>query len=83
MVGAGILLAILDRRWIGRPLFGALLPIGVGAGFVVTRESPFTSGGGDHFMEGVLISGASALALAGYALATIWQFARRHLGGGP
>jgi hypothetical protein len=81
MVIVGIVLAVIDRRWIGRPLFGVLVLTGVAAGFVITRASPFTFGGGDHFMEGVLISGGSALALAGYVLASVWRLARQHLGG--
>ena len=78
----GILLAVLDRRWIGRPLFGVLLVAGVIGGLIVTRVSPFTFSGGDHFMQGVLLTAGSALALIGYVLAFAWQFARRLLSHG-
>jgi hypothetical protein len=49
---------------------------GVVGGLVITRASPFTIGGGDHFMEGVILSAASALALAGYSLAIVNRKAR-------
>jgi len=78
-VAVGALLAMIDRRWIGWPLLGALLLAGIAAGIVVTRVSPFSFGGGSHYMEGVLVSGASALALVGYLLAAAWQLARRRL----
>jgi hypothetical protein len=81
IVAIGALLSAGDRRWIGWPLLGMLLVAGVVGGLVVTRASPFTFSGGDHFMEGVILAAGSALALAGYLLATVYQFARRHLGG--
>ena len=78
-VGAG--LAILDRRWIRRPLFAVLLLAGIVGGLIITKVSPFTFAGGDHYMEGVIVSAASALAMIGYVFAAVWQFARRRLGG--
>jgi hypothetical protein len=81
VVAIGALLSVVDRRWIRWPVLGMLLAAGVVGGLVVTRISPFTFSGGDHFMEGVILSAGSALALAGYLLATLWQLARRHLGG--
>lgn len=80
VVTIGAILAVVDRRWIGWPLCAVLLVGGVGGGLVITEVSPFTFAGGDHYMEGVLISAGSALALAGYILAAVWQFARRLLG---
>lgn len=84
IVAIGALLAVLDRRWTRRPVFGALLVIGVASGLIIMRASPFSFAGGDHYMEGVLLSAGSALALVGYvvgyAFALVWQFARR-LGG--
>jgi len=82
IIAIGILLAVLDRRWIGRPLFGVLMVAGVAGGLIITRVSPFSFGGGDHYMEGVIVSAGSALALVGYVFAIIWQFARRRLGHG-
>jgi hypothetical protein len=79
-VAAGALLAVLDR-WIRRPLFGALLVAGVGGGLIITTVSPFSFGGGDHYMQGVIISAGSALALVGYVLEIVWHFARRRFGG--
>jgi hypothetical protein len=79
VVAIGALLAILDWRWIGRPLFGALLAAGVAGGIVMTKVSPFDFSSGGYFMEGVLLSAGSALALVGYVLAAIWQFARQWL----
>jgi hypothetical protein len=75
VVAFGILLGVVDRRWIGRPLFGALLVVGV----VMTKVSPFDFSTGGYFMEGVLLSAGSALALVGYVLAAVWQFARQWL----
>lgn len=74
-VAIGAALAIVDRRWVGYPLFGALLVAGVGGGLIITKVSPFSFGGGSHYMEGVIISAGSALALAGYVFAFGCQFA--------
>src|SRR5450631_1169203 len=80
VVVAGTLFAIADWRWIKRPVFGLLLVAGVIGGIVVTKLSPFDFATGGYFMEGVLISGGSALALVGYVFATIAQFALRRIG---
>lgn len=81
---AGGVLAVVDWRWIRRPVCGALLVIGIVGGIIVTNVSPFTFGTGSYYMEGVLIAAGSALALAGYVLASIGQFARRRIRGhGP
>ena len=76
VIAIGALFAVLDRRWIRRPLFAVLLVAGVIGGLIITRVSPFTFGGGDHYMEGVILSAGSALALAGYAFAVVWGFVR-------
>jgi hypothetical protein len=76
VIAIGALFAVLDRRWIRRPRFAVLLVAGVIGGLIITRVSPFTFGGGDHYMEGVILSAGSALALAGYALAVVWRFVR-------
>ncbi len=80
VIAIGAVLALLDRRWIGRPLCAVLLLAGFGGGLVMTRVSPFSFGGGDHYMEGVILSAGSALALAGYGLASAWQFVRGYSG---
>jgi hypothetical protein len=82
IIAIGTLLAVLDRRWIGWPLFGVLMLAGVAGGLIITTVSPFSFGGGDHYMEGVIVSAGSALALVGYVFAIIWQFACRRLGHG-
>jgi hypothetical protein len=82
-VVVGALFAVVDWRWIRRPILGLLLAAGVGAGTIVTQVSPFTFGAGGHYMEGVLVAAGSALALTGYVLAAGWQFARRRIGGPP
>jgi hypothetical protein len=81
VLAIGAVLAVVDRRLIGWPACGALLVTGIVGGLIITRMSPFSFGGGDHYMEGVIISAGSALAAIGYVLATVWQFARRGLGG--
>ena len=80
VVAAGALFAVVDWRWIGRPIFGVLLAAGVGGGIVVTQVSPFTFGAGGYYMEGVLVAAGSALALTGYVFAAGGQFLRRCLG---
>src|SRR6476659_8136832 len=62
IIAVGIGLAVLDRRWIGWPLFAALLLAGIVGGIITTKVSPFTFAGGDHSMERVIVSAASALA---------------------
>ena len=84
VVMAGGLLALADWRWIKRPVCGAFLVTGVGGGVIVTNVSPFTFGTGSYYIEGVLISAGSALALVGYILAAVGQFAYRRIRGhGP
>ena len=75
----GAALAIVDWRWIKRPACGALLVIGIVGGIIVTNASPFTFGTGSYYMEGVLISAGSALALVGYVLAAIGHFVCRRI----
>ena len=77
----GALLAVVDRRQIRRPVFGLLLVIGIVAGFIIERVSPFSFGVESHYMEGVLVSAGSALALIGYVFAVIWQFVFQSIGG--
>jgi hypothetical protein len=77
IIAIGVLLAVVDWRWIGRPLFAVLLVAGVIRGLIITKVSPFTFAGGDHYMEGLILAAGSALALAGYALAVVWLLVRR------
>ena len=77
----GALLAVVDRRQIRRPVLGVLLVVGVVAGFIIEQVSPFSFGVGSHYMEGVLVSAGSALALIGYVFAVVWQFVWRSIGG--
>jgi hypothetical protein len=77
----GALLAVVDRRQIRRPVFGLLLVIGIVAGFIIEQVSPFSFGVESHYMEGVLVSAGSALALIGYVFAVIWQFVSQSIGG--
>ena len=79
VVMAGGVLTIVDWRWIKRPVCGALLVIGIVGGIIVTNVSPFTSGTGSYYMEGVLIAAGSALALAGYVLAAVGRFVCRRI----
>jgi hypothetical protein len=79
IVAVGALLAVFDRRFIGWPVLAVLLVGGLVAGIVITRVSPFTLSGEDHFFEGVVLSAGSALALVGYVVATVLQLAHRFL----
>jgi hypothetical protein len=79
-VAIGGVLALLDRRWTGWPIFGALLLAGIAGGLIVTQVSPFSFGGGDDYMLGVLVSGGAALALGDYVVAAAVQFASRYFG---
>jgi hypothetical protein len=81
IVAIGAVVAVIDRRLIGWPVCGALLVAGIVGGLIITQMSPFSFGGGDHYMEGVIISAGSALAVVGYGVATVWQCARRLLRG--
>jgi hypothetical protein len=80
VVAVGIGLAIIDRRWIKWPLFATLLLAGIIGGILTTKVSPFTFAGGDHYMEGVIVSAGSALTMIGYIFAAAWQFVRRRAG---
>ena len=80
VIAVGTGLAIIDRRWIKWPLFAVLLVAGIVGGIITTKVSPFTFAGGDHYVEGVIVSAASALAMIGYIFAAVWQFALRRLG---
>ena len=44
VIAIGALLAVLDQRWIRRPLSAVLLVAGVIGGLIITRVSPFTFG---------------------------------------
>ena len=81
VIAIGALLAVLDWRWVGRPLFGLLLATGVGGGLIITSVSPFSFGGGSHYMEGIIISAGSALALVGYVFAVSCEVVLRRFTG--
>jgi hypothetical protein len=80
VVALGALFAALDRRWIKRPILGLVLIAGVPGGFVIMQASPFNFADGGYYMEGVLLSAGSALALIGYALAALGLWAGRAIG---
>ena len=73
----GVLLAFFERRWIRWPLSGVFLAAGVVGGLLMSRASPFSFGVESYYMNGVLVSAGSALALFGYLFAVVWQFAGR------
>ena len=75
----GMVLALVDTRAIGRWICGGLLAMGIVAGLLVTVASPFSFGSSSHYMEGVIISGGSALALAGYVTGRALLFLRGRL----
>ncbi len=77
----GATLAVVDWRAFRRPWFALLLAAGIAGGYAITLASPFTFGADDHYMEGVLLSMLSALALVGYGVLTLvwlgWRWMRR------
>lgn len=74
IVVLGMVLAVVDRRVIGRWLFGLLLVAGIAGGLALTVVSPFSFGATNYYMEGVILSAGSALALTGYAVAVVARF---------
>jgi hypothetical protein len=77
---AGALLEAVDRRQIRRPVFGAVRAAGVACGLIIEKVSPFSFGMGNHYIEGVIVSAGSALALIGYVFTVVWLFVRRSIG---
>ena len=71
VVVLGMVLAVVDRRVIGRWLFGLLIVAGIAGGLALTVVSPFSFGATNYYMEGVILSAGSALALTGYAVAVV------------
>ena len=76
---SGALFEFVDRKWIKRPALGVLLVAGIPAGYIMMRVSPFNLADGGLGLQGLLLAAGSGLALIGYALAWIWNFARRRL----
>jgi hypothetical protein len=80
----GATLAVVDWRAFLRPWFALLLTVGIARGYAVTLVGPFTFGGDDYYMQGVLLSMLLALALVGYGVLTLvwlgWRWTRRREG---
>jgi hypothetical protein len=82
VLGSGAAFRRIDRRWIRRPALGVLTLAGIPAGAIMTQLSPFNFVDGGLYMQGILLSVGSGLALIGYVLAWLaglaWRrFARR------
>jgi hypothetical protein len=71
VVVAGMAMAYIDRRLIGRKILAALLLLAVAGGLLITQFNPFSFGSSSHYMEGVIVSGGAALALTGYLVALL------------
>lgn len=80
-VALGMVLAIIDFRYIGRWVVGCLLGVLIAGGMLLTVVSPFRFGGTSYYMEGVILAGGSALALVGYVIVRVSIFLRRYSGG--
>ena len=80
VVVLGAVLAVVDRRVLGRWLFGMLLVAAVAVGMLVTVISPFRFSGTGYYMDGVILAGGSALALIGYSVALVGLFIFRRAG---
>jgi len=74
---SGAVFRLIDGSWIKRPVLGLLMLAGIPAGAIMTQVSPFNFADGGLYMQGVLLSLASGLALIGYLLAWLAEFARR------
>jgi hypothetical protein len=72
IAATGIPLVYVDRRWIGRPLFGALLVAGICGGLIAMQVSPFNFSDGGYALQGLLVMMGSAVALIGYAAGALW-----------
>lgn len=72
---AGIILALLDRKFFGRYIFAALLVVLAVGGQLAMYFSPFTFQGGDYYMRGLIVSLMALAGLAGYALAIAGSYA--------
>ncbi len=81
MIALGAVLAACDWRWIRRPWFGVLLIGGLCGGLITTQVSPFNFADGGYYMQGVVIAAGAAIALAGYVIGAIVQFAIRSVRG--
>ncbi len=69
----GMGFAVVDRRVLGHYVLGALLLL-IGAGGAIGMNiSPFTFGGGDHYMESLIALVAAGVALGGYVCAAAWH----------
>ena len=68
VLASGAVFRFVDGRWIKRPVLGLLVLAGVPAGVIMTQVSPFNFADGGLYMQGVLLSAASALALISYVL---------------
>ena len=79
---AGVLFAVIDRRLIGRYVLAVLLVIAAAGGQLTMYFSPFTFGGGDHYMQGLIASLFALAGLAGYALAVVATWACGRMCGG-
>jgi fluoride ion exporter CrcB/FEX len=81
LVVIGAVLAFCDWQWIRRPWFAVLLVAGLCGGLITTEVSPFNFADGGYYMQGLLVAAGAALALAGYVLGAVLQFALRHVRG--
>jgi hypothetical protein len=79
VIAFGALLAFFDWRWIRGPLFAVALVAGFLAGIAIMRLNPFSFAGG-HYMDGVIVSGAAAIAGIGYVVASCLLLLRRWFG---
>jgi hypothetical protein len=85
VVASGAAFRLVDGRWIKRPVLGLLAPAGVPIGVITTQASPFNFADGGLYMQGVLLSAASALALISYVLTwvsvAVWCLVQRRRAG--
>jgi hypothetical protein len=73
---AGAAFAVIDRRLVGHYVFGVLLVLTTIGGLLGINFSPFTWQGGTAWFVSIMALLLGFSALAGYALAVVFMWAR-------
>ncbi len=80
VIALGVGLRVLELKRTSKPVAALALIAGAVVGFAMMKLRPFNFADGGLYMEGLLLSAACALALAGYLAATLWFVVRAQIG---